>query len=322
MSSKTATLMRWYAEKRTYDGVFRHLANSLAWKDFDSKHSSFSVNIRNVRLGLASNGFNPFRTMTIPHSTWPIILVPYNLPPTLLMKQPYIYLSVLIDGPHGPDDKIDVYLQPLIEELKELWEEGVLTFDTSNNQMFQLYAGLLWTINDFPTYANLSGWSTKEKNMCDNVLGTIMGAAGKTKDNLRSQRDLEAMGIRKQYHVKDREDGTKYFEPANFEMKNNGKDKFLLALSQSRMLDGSTSNIARRALGEGWLNVSEVESKDFSHVKFDTSDEMESVVTMFGKKRKVGRPRHMSEFLSPSGSTSNTMVPHHHSHPTRLFVHL
>lgn len=30
--------------------------------------------------------------------------------------------------------------------------------------------------------------------------------------------------------------------------------------------------------GEGWLNVSEVESKDFSHVQFDTSDEMESVV--------------------------------------------
>ncbi|KAL6213984.1 hypothetical protein ACLB2K_013422 [Fragaria x ananassa] len=56
---------------------------------------------------------------------------------------------------------------------------------------------------------------------------------------------------------------------------------------------------------EGWLNVSKVESKDFSHVQFDTSDEMESMVTMFGKKMKVGRPRHMSEFLSPSGSASS-----------------
>ena len=44
-----------------------------------------------------------------------------------------------------------------------------------------------------------------EKNVCDNVLGTIMGAAGKTKDNLRSRRDLEAIGIRKQYHVNERE---------------------------------------------------------------------------------------------------------------------
>ena len=90
-----------------------------------------------------------------------------------------------------------------------------------------------------------------EKNVCDNVLGTIMGAAGKTKDNLRSRRDLEAMGIRKQYHVKEREDGTKYFEPPDFEMKNDGKDKFLLALSQSRMPDGSASNIARRVRLKG-----------------------------------------------------------------------
>ncbi|KAL6228356.1 hypothetical protein ACLB2K_002306 [Fragaria x ananassa] len=168
MSFKTATLMRWHAEKRTDDGVFRHLADSLAWKDFDSKHSSFSADIHNVRLGLASDGFNPFRTMTIPHSTWLVILVPYNLSPTLLMKQPYIYVSVLIDGPQAPGDMIDVYLQPLIEELKELWEEGVPTFDASSNQMFQLYAGLLWTINDFPAYANLSGWSTKGEYACPN----------------------------------------------------------------------------------------------------------------------------------------------------------
>ncbi|XP_004301917.1 PREDICTED: uncharacterized protein LOC101297846 [Fragaria vesca subsp. vesca] len=78
-----------------------------------------------------------------------------------------------------------------------------------------------------------------------------MGAVGKTKDNLRSRRDLEAMGIKKQYLVKEREDGTKYFEPADFEMKNDGKDKFLLALSQLRMPDGSASNIARRVCLKG-----------------------------------------------------------------------
>ena len=57
---------------------------------------------------------------------------------------------MLIDGPKGPGDKIDVYMQPLIEELKELWNEGVSTFDASTNQMFQMYAALLWTISDFP----------------------------------------------------------------------------------------------------------------------------------------------------------------------------
>ncbi|XP_042969106.1 uncharacterized protein LOC122301793 [Carya illinoinensis] len=61
---------------------------------------------------------------------------------------------------------IDVYLQPLIDELLELWEHGVPTFDASTKEMFMLHAALLWTINDFPAYGNLSGWSTKEKLAC------------------------------------------------------------------------------------------------------------------------------------------------------------
>ncbi|CAL5388172.1 unnamed protein product [Camellia sinensis] len=156
MSSKTAKLMRWHAEERTDDGVFRHPADSLAWKDFDRRNIDFSNDCRSVRLGLASDGFNPFRTMNIVHSTWPVVLVPYNLPPWMCMKQPFLILAVLIDGSKGPGDKIDVYMQPLIEELKELWNEGVSTFDASTNQMFQMHAALLWTISDFPAYANLS----------------------------------------------------------------------------------------------------------------------------------------------------------------------
>ena len=166
MSSKTASHMRWHLEGRTDDGVFRHPADSLAWKTFDKRYPIFASDSRNVRLGLASDGFNPFRSMNIVHSTWPVVLMPYNLPPWMCMKQPFFILSVLIDGPKGPGNKIDVYLQPLIEELKELWEDGVQTFDASSGNMFQLHAALLWTINDFPAYANLSGWSTKGEYAC------------------------------------------------------------------------------------------------------------------------------------------------------------
>ena len=72
------------------------------------------------------------------------------------MKQPFLILSTLIDGPKGPGDKFNVYMQPLIEELKELWTDGVSTFDASTNQMFKMHAALLWTISDFPAYVNLS----------------------------------------------------------------------------------------------------------------------------------------------------------------------
>ncbi|WMV09400.1 hypothetical protein MTR67_002785 [Solanum verrucosum] len=41
---------------------------------------------------------------------------------------------MLIPGPNGPGDAIDAYLQPLIEELKELWEVGK-TKDTINTRL-------------------------------------------------------------------------------------------------------------------------------------------------------------------------------------------
>ncbi|XP_042972746.1 uncharacterized protein LOC122304540 [Carya illinoinensis] len=167
MSKKTAQSMRWHAEERVVDPNFmRHPADSTVWKDFDDKHALFAQDPRNVRLGLASDGFNPFNNMSKPYSIWPVLLVPYNLPPWLCMKDPYVLMSLLIPGPKAPENDIDVFLRPLIDELTELWEEGIHTYDAYKRESFQLRAALLWIINDFPTYANLSGWSTKGKFAC------------------------------------------------------------------------------------------------------------------------------------------------------------
>ena len=73
---------------------------------------------------------------------------------------------MLIPGPRSPGMNIDVYLRPLISELKELWENGVQTWDAEVKKNFKLHAILLWTINDFPAYAMLSGWSPKGKFGC------------------------------------------------------------------------------------------------------------------------------------------------------------
>ncbi|XP_071906894.1 uncharacterized protein [Coffea arabica] len=166
MSSKIAGHMRWHVEGRTKDGNMRHPADSPSWQTFDFQHPEFSQDSRNVRLGLASDGFNPFKNMSSTHSTWPVILMPYNLPPWMCMKQPNFMLSLLIPGPFAPGNNIDIYLKPLIAELKELWDVGVNTYDASRKENFQLRAALLWTISDFPGYAILSGWSTKGKLAC------------------------------------------------------------------------------------------------------------------------------------------------------------
>jgi len=166
MSETRASYMRWHKEELVVDGKMRHPADSKAWKHVDETYEWFAEDPRNVRLGLASDGFNPFGMLNVSYSCWPVILIPYNLPPWLCLKQSYWMLSMMIPGVRSPGVSIDVYLQPLIDELKVLWEEGVKAWDAKERKDFDLHAILLWTINDFLAYAMLSGWSTKGKFAC------------------------------------------------------------------------------------------------------------------------------------------------------------
>ncbi|XP_068498546.1 uncharacterized protein [Phaseolus vulgaris] len=144
----------------------RHPRDSEAWKAFDVLHPEFANDPRNVRLGLASDGFNPFGTVSTSYSIWSVVLIPYNRPPWECMKQTSFILSMIIPGKQMTGNDIDVYLQPLIKELKELWFNGVQTFDYSKKEMFTLRAALLWTISDFPGLGNLSGWNTHTGLAC------------------------------------------------------------------------------------------------------------------------------------------------------------
>ena len=75
-------------------------------------------------------------------------------------------MSLLIQGPKQPGNDIDVYLAPLIDDLKTLWGEGVDVYDAYRKEHFQLRAMLFCTINDFPAYGNLLGYKTKGKKAC------------------------------------------------------------------------------------------------------------------------------------------------------------
>ncbi|XP_042388109.1 uncharacterized protein LOC121980216 [Zingiber officinale] len=77
-----------------------------------------------------------------------------------------LMLTLLIPGPKQPGNDIDVYLEPLVEDLKELWDTGVEAYDAFSKSMFNLKAILMWTINDFPAYGNLAGCTTKGKVGC------------------------------------------------------------------------------------------------------------------------------------------------------------
>ncbi|XP_050365449.1 uncharacterized protein LOC126783970 [Argentina anserina] len=61
---------------------------------------------------------------------------------------------------------IDVYLQPLVDDLKKLWDEVDGVFDAHRGEYFNMRAMLLWTINDLPAYGNFSSSVVKGYSAC------------------------------------------------------------------------------------------------------------------------------------------------------------
>ncbi|GJQ96214.1 hypothetical protein Tco_0007353 [Tanacetum coccineum] len=167
-SSHTAKEMTWHnTGKCTEPDKMQHPVDGRAWKDFDTKYSDFAAEPRNVRLGLAADGFNPFGNLSQSYSMWPVILTTYNLPPWLCMKESSFMLTLLIPCPKSSGKDIDVYLRPLIDDLKVLWANpGVKTIDVATGLKFNMRAMVLWTINDFPTRSSLSEWSGQGYRAC------------------------------------------------------------------------------------------------------------------------------------------------------------
>nr|GEZ62791.1 hypothetical protein [Tanacetum cinerariifolium] len=144
-SSHTAKEITWHATRKcTEPGKMQHPVDGRAWRNFDTKYPNFAKEPRNVRLGLAADGFNLFGNL----------------------KSSFM-LTLLIPGPKSPGKDIDVYLRPLIYNLMELWAKpGVETIDVATGQKFNMRAMVLWTINDFPARSSLFGWSGQGYREC------------------------------------------------------------------------------------------------------------------------------------------------------------
>ena len=60
MAGKTVKCMRWHHDRNVVEGELSHPADGDEWKHFDRRFPKFSKEIRNVRLGLSTDGFDPF----------------------------------------------------------------------------------------------------------------------------------------------------------------------------------------------------------------------------------------------------------------------
>ena len=105
---KEVKLMRWHAERR--EKVLKdsernekvnltHPSDACQWKVLDDEYPTFGEVPRNIRLGASTDGLNPFGNQSSTHSTWPVFIWIYNLPPWMCMKRKYIHMSMLFQGP-------------------------------------------------------------------------------------------------------------------------------------------------------------------------------------------------------------------------------
>ena len=159
-----AKLLASHVEQKSLDGKMRSVIDSPQWAALDNLPGNFGTNPTDLRLGLVADGICPYGNASSKHSTWPILVVIYNLPPWLVSKKFFITLTILIPGEKAPtSETIDVFLKPLVEELIKLWD-GIAAVNMSKpvgQRNFRLRAALLFTVNDFPAYGLMAGQQVK-----------------------------------------------------------------------------------------------------------------------------------------------------------------
>ena len=139
-----------------------HPSDASQWKALDLEYyQQFGKEPRNLRLGVSTDGLNPFGSQSSTHNTWPVFVWPYNFPPWLCMKKRYITM-ILVQGPKQPVTYINMYLTLLKEELATLWDDSARTWDASAQDYFDLRAAVITMVQDYPGLGYFSGQVIQE----------------------------------------------------------------------------------------------------------------------------------------------------------------
>jgi hypothetical protein len=82
LSERTTIHMRWHKDGEMENKeVMVHPSDSDTWKILDNFDPEFAWDVRNVRIGLGTDGFTPFSDNASSYSCWPVFAVSYNLAP-------------------------------------------------------------------------------------------------------------------------------------------------------------------------------------------------------------------------------------------------
>ena len=151
--------------KDIFDGQhYRHLCQekvrvpSENEEGFEALQHLYFEDERDVALGLALDGFTFYETLgksaqKTKYNTWALVLVNYNLDPTIRTHREHVIPLGMIPGPGSPKH-ISSFLYWLRRELIGL-AHGVRTYDHLNQKFFPLRAFLIIVIGDMPAIAHI-----------------------------------------------------------------------------------------------------------------------------------------------------------------------
>ena len=102
---------------------------------------------------------NPYSLPNTNYSICPVVVINKNIPPWFFVKNGHLMLDLIVPGRRQVKN-MDFYLQPLVDELKELWD-GINVYDVSTpiaiERSFTLYGICSYTTHDYPSLGFFSG---------------------------------------------------------------------------------------------------------------------------------------------------------------------
>nr|XP_051202093.1 uncharacterized protein LOC127315663 [Lolium perenne] len=213
---KEAKLMQWHAEREKpaddleKGKILTHPADASQWNALDIEFADeFGSEPRNVRLGMSTDGLNPFGNQSSMHNTWSVFVWPYNLPLAMhkaavnhgfkacvkcMDKTPHLQL------PKDPGSSKTVF------QGTRMW----LLFDHPWRKRKDMFNGEE-ELGRAPRPRSgeeiselLENWEDLDvmhitKNVTESLLGTLMNMPERTKDGPKARTDLKLLGLKKEF---------------------------------------------------------------------------------------------------------------------------
>ncbi|KAA0042057.1 transposase [Cucumis melo var. makuwa] len=243
----------WHAMDRKIDGIMRHPADTPSWRLIDHMWPTFGSEPRNLRLGPKQPGYD-INTYLAPLIDDLKILWEEGVRCFDAYKEEYFTLRAVLlwtinDFPayeHGKPP------QPLSGEaiyfkLKEMIFSSGKKCGKNNNEGGNDYWKRRSEFFELPYWKNLHVRHCLdvmhiEKNVCMNIVGTLLDLPGKSKDGMNSRLDLVEMNIRPELAPMVTGNRT-YIPAACYTLSREEKYQFCKTLAEIKVLEGYSSNI-------------------------------------------------------------------------------